>query len=593
MLIWQNLRSKLLFIFLILLFIPVVGTGIYGHFFLSATLLQNTIEVEQQNLNSQASYIRAIFSDVQHSLMYISETRVIKVLANSAPDSDLYQSSVQVLQSDMQTFVATHPMVQYLAFYDVIGERIVSIDSASTSIESQTKNTSDHFKSFVTNILEAPIQTTHLIVDSPNDGTIDAITFAFRTSEGVIIMSIWSETIFQSGAEQPISETWSLRLPIQVVLHFTVDGQDSLSPAINKHDDWLRNSQGYYIEEDRHVFYQNISIQTVQDHYSVVLFHTIPTDHLTADLSLYYKTFALLSVGVLLCVISLALFSIGRFVEPLRQLKQSVDDVRKTQQTPTLPKQLPPDEIGELSLAFYTMAIELEAKRHSERALVEKLITAQEEERTRIAYDLHDGLLQQLVGARFYLNQCRTNLSDNISDSSLEIFTQGYDSLSEAIIEGRRIMQGLHPSILDDLGLIEALGELCQISSKHGKWHSHIDLERLDSEPDKTVSVTLYRIVQEALNNVNKHAHANNVKLKLWLDDGIHLMIQDDGQGFNPKHPPKSDSGWGLRTMRERVSLLYGTIQIESQIGDGTSITIWIPDKQITNTGDIDDSSTE
>lgn len=584
--IWQNLRSKLLFIFLLLLFVPIMGTGVYGHFFLSSTLLEKELEVEQQKLTVQASTIQLIFMDVQNIMTYLSETRAVKVLANSPHNSDLYHSSLQVVQSDMQSYVNTHPMYTYLAFYNAAGKRVVGITSTSEVSILQTMETPDNFKSFVMEVLKAPEGTTHMSVNDDTDQTTDTISFAFRSSDGVIMISLWTESIFQRGADTAMSDNWSLHLPIQIVLHFNSDEHDRMSPALDKHDDWLRNSLGYYVDDDHHIIYQNISIPTAQDHYTVVLFNTLATQELRADLSQYYETFGLLAIGVLLCVVALALFSIGRFIEPLNQLRQSVDDIRKTNRTPSLPKQLPPDEIGELSLAFYTMAIELETKRQSERALVEKLITAQEEERKRIAYDLHDGLIQQLVGARFYLNQCKTIFLDTIADQSSEIFSQGYDSLSSAIIEGRRIMQGLHPSILDDLGLIEALGELCQISSKHGKWHSHIDLERLDSEPDKTVSVTLYRIVQEALNNINKHADATHVKLQLWLDNGIHVIVHDDGQGFDPNQLPKSDSGWGLRTMRERVNLLYGTIQIESQIGEGTTLKIWIPDKQNTKTGD-------
>ena len=583
--IWQNLRSKLLVIFLLLLFIPTIGTGVYGHFFLSTTLLQKELEVEQQKLNVQASTLHSIFMDVQNTLAYFSETRAVKVLANSPHNSDLYHSSLQVVQSDMQSYVITHPMYTYLAFYNDSGGRAVGIVSTSEGPILQTMEMPDNFKSFIMGVLEAPVGTTHMSVNDETDLTTDTISFAFRSSDGVIIISLWTESIFQSGADKAISDNWSLHLPIQIVLHFNSDGQDILSPALNKHDDWLRNSRGYYVDDDHHIFYQNISIPTAQDHYTVVLFHTIPTQKLRADLSQYYETFALLAVGVLLCVVALALFSIGCFIEPLIQLKQSVDDIRKTNRTPNLPKQLPPDEIGELALAFYTMAIELETKRQSERALVEKLITAQEEERKRIAYDLHDGLIQQLVGARFYLNQCKTTLLDTIPDQSSEIFSQGYDSLSSAIIEGRRIMQGLHPSILDDLGLIEALEELSQMSAKHGKWNSHINLTTFEVEPDKTVSVTVYRIVQEAFNNIIKHAHASHVTLNLWHEDGIHLTIQDDGMGFNPEPTRESDSGWGLRTMKERVKLLYGTITITSEIAKGTTIAIWIPETQINETG--------
>ena len=587
---WQNLRSRLLLLFLILLLIPIIGTGIYGHFFLSNTFLEKTIEVEQQNLSSQASNIGSIFTDIQNTLNFIADVRSIKVLANSVPDSDLYLSSLQVLQSDMQSMVSTHPMIEYLAFYNVIGEQILSIESMSEN----SRVDLDAVGSFVKDVLQAPAQTTHLMANNNRaSANTDRITVALRTLEGVILISLRNESIFQSVSEQVITETWSLRLPIRVVLHYTANGQKVLSPALNQHDDWLRNTRGYYVDNKHHVFYQNLSIQTVQDQYTMTLFHTIPSTRLRADLSLYYQTFTLLAVGVLLCVIALALFAINRFVEPLVHLKLSVDHIRKTQQTPDLPKQLPPDEIGELTLSFYSMATELETKRQSERALVEKLIMAQEEERTRIAYDLHDGLIQQLVGARFYLNQCKATLCDVAPKHAVEIFTEGYESLSSAIIEGRRIMQGLHPSTLDDLGLVEALRELGNNIAKRSQWRIQLDLDDFDLEPDKAVSVSLYRITQEALNNASQHARATQVHVRLWHDNGIHLSVKDDGQGFDPKHPPESDNGWGLRTMKERVTLLDGVINITSQIGDGTMISIWIPEPQTLNIGVNDDHNSE
>ena len=249
-----------------------------------------------------------------------------------------------------------------------------------------------------------------------------------------------------------------------------------------------------------------------------------------------------------------------------------------------LPKKLPPDEIGELSLAFYTMAIELEAKRQSERALVEKLITAQEDERKRIAYDLHDGLIQQLVGARFYINQAKSR----VPTEAVDTLSFGYDTLSSAIVEGRRIMQGLHPSILDDLGIGEALIELSRTIAKVEQWELVLDIQTLPSEPSRLTSVTLYRIAQEALNNAVKHASAQQVAVKLWADDFIYLTITDDGRGFNQMN---HHLGWGLRTMHERVSLLDGRFEIESEVGNGTTLQVIIPFRTRETEGNINDNT--
>jgi signal transduction histidine kinase len=126
---------------------------------------------------------------------------------------------------------------------------------------------------------------------------------------------------------------------------------------------------------------------------------------------------------------------------------------------------------------------------------------------------------------------------------------------------------------------VEALEELSEQAAKLGGWQLTLDLAPIDEMaecPDKSTCVTIYRIAQEALNNICKHANAQQVRMALWQDEGIHLYITDDGVGF--EQPPRENgSGWGLRTMRERVHLLGGHIKIASQPDEGTTLTIWIP----------------
>jgi len=578
--ILRSLRAKLLILFVSLLLVPVIGVGLYGQFFLSNTFQQQSIELEQQHLTSHAAQVREIFIETQNNLIFLMETRALQFLANSPPDSELYQASFQVLRNDLAIFARTHPIYQHIAYYNEVGQRIVSVEAVDGGILVHDPQSPDMFAVFVRQVLRSPTGTTHLGVDEQSDGSTQSTVFAFRSTDGVVLASLWTQQLFHLDMEDNASGTWSLRLPIQTILHFTEPGQERLSPAMDAHDDWLRKPSGYYQTNQTHVFYQNISVPTMQDQYNLTLFHTLPSQQLQPDLSQFYQTFASLVLGGVLCVIALSLFSIDRFVEPVRFLKNSMDEMRRTGKTPSIPKQLPPDEIGELSLAFYTMGLELETRRESERALVEKLITAQEEERKRIAYDLHDGLIQDLVGARFYLNQSKTLLVDRFTDPAYEkLFNAGYESLSGAIVEGRRIMQGLHPSILDDLGLVEAITELSQNAAHQSNWEIELQLATLQQEPDKITNVTLYRIAQEALSNACKHAKAQHVQVKLWQNGGLHLVVADDGIGFDPDNPPQSESGWGLRTMQERINLLHGSINIHSQPGKGTALSIWIPQK--------------
>lgn len=560
-----------------LLLIPVIGIGLYGQFFLSSTFLQQSIDLEQRKLAAQAAHVRDVFIETQNNLLFLTETRALRVLANSPPESELYSASFQVLRNDLQSFARTHPIYQHLAYYNVAGERVLAVESVDDTVLVRDARAPDLFSSYIRQVLSSPAGTTHLGVDDQVDGIPHSLVFAFRSSDGVVLMSLWGERLFQSSTDDIATGTWSLQLPIQTTLHFTSTESEQLSPQTDQYDEWQHNPAGYYETGDTHVFYYNMRVPTMQNQYTLTLFHTVPSGYLQPDLSQFYQTFASLALGGLLCVIALSLFAIDRFVEPIRFLKHSMDIMRRTGKTPSLPKQFPPDEIGELSLAFYTMGLELETRRESERELVEKLINAQEEERKRIAYDLHDGLIQQLVGARFYLNQIRTQLANQFTEQSSEMFNFSYESLSSAIVDGRNIMQGLHPTTLDDLGLKEALEELIENIARQGDWQVTLDVRLASEHLDKVMSVTLYRIAQEALNNVCKHAHASNASLRLWQDDGIHLIIADDGIGFDPEKPPETSGGWGLRTMAERVSLLYGTFNIASTTGGGTTITIWIP----------------
>jgi signal transduction histidine kinase len=212
------------------------------------------------------------------------------------------------------------------------------------------------------------------------------------------------------------------------------------------------------------------------------------------------------------------------------------------------------------------MARELEGKRKIERRLIERLIRAQEEERKLLAYDLHDGLIQQLVGARFYLS--------NAHDGSIQ---HGCDALTEAIVEGRRIIEGLRPAALDDLGLTAALQELAQSIAAAARWELVLDLEAPHEEPSKTIAVSLYRIAQEALNNARKHAQARVVHVRLSNSDSFTLQIEDDGIGFDPDTLAGEGRGLGITTMQERAALLGGTCQIQSQPGAGTRIEARVP----------------
>lgn len=206
---------------------------------------------------------------------------------------------------------------------------------------------------------------------------------------------------------------------------------------------------------------------------------------------------------------------------------------------------------------------------------------AQEEERRRIARELHDDLGQQLSALKFNIEVFEDTVAtgDRKVRSKLKHIKQQIDNMIVAI---RRISADLHPSALDDFGLVIAI----KLLSKEFEKVHHItttfdskdsQLERYDPH----VEIALYRIAQEALANVAKHARANSVTLQLThRDNNVALTIEDNGKGIDAaklKNGKGSGHGLGLISMKERAEHLGGALRFESGPDEGTKIHVEIP----------------
>ncbi len=227
--------------------------------------------------------------------------------------------------------------------------------------------------------------------------------------------------------------------------------------------------------------------------------------------------------------------------------------------------------------------VSLQEHREQLSDLLSRVIRTQEEERKWVAYDLHDGLIQLLVGVRLHLNNYLL-LRDRASDEAQAALEQAVQELQQAIREGRRLIQGLRPTVLDDLGLAVAVREMAERMAREHGWQLTLELE-VPRRLSFVVETTAYRIVQEALSNVRKHAQARKVLVRLWVEgERLFGLVRDDGRGFDPEAleplPPAGHSarpGIGLRSMRERARLLGGVWRIESRPGQGTSVRFWLP----------------
>lgn len=197
-----------------------------------------------------------------------------------------------------------------------------------------------------------------------------------------------------------------------------------------------------------------------------------------------------------------------------------------------------------------------------------------EEEIKRIAYAVHDEAGQLLVAVHLALAE----VAMGMPEAQQEQFTRIKDLLNEVEKHLRRYSHELRPTILDDLGWIPAIRFLADGVSKRANLPIHIDATVSGRLPT-AVETTLYRIVQEALTNAVKHANATNVWIRAWREDFTQCCtIRDDGAGFKVRRGQGTPrKGLGLVAMRERVSAVGGTLQIESRPGHGTEISIRLP----------------
>ncbi|MEZ8282765.1 cache domain-containing protein [Vibrio splendidus] len=221
-----------------------------------------------------------------------------------------------------------------------------------------------------------------------------------------------------------------------------------------------------------------------------------------------------------------------------------------------------------------TLAINMHEHRIADNNLKElahKTVMFQEDEKKHLARELHDGINQLLVSSRCHLELLGNKLQNEDLKAHLN---KSQHSLMRAIEEVRHISHQLRPSSLDDIGLEAALSSLLLDFQAH----SGIEVETLFStQPGKLKSeaaTTLYRVVQESLNNIEKHAQATKVTvIAQQIGNVLQLLIQDNGVGFNT-YKAMEKRGIGLRNMRERVEFIGGDFELMSEIGLGTEITV-------------------
>jgi len=227
---------------------------------------------------------------------------------------------------------------------------------------------------------------------------------------------------------------------------------------------------------------------------------------------------------------------------------------------------------GEAAICLIVMDIsERKAAERARQELSRQIINAQEQERQRVARDLHDSVNQLLSSAKYRLGSMAAKKGARHAP-----VIQAHELIEKAINEVRLISRNLRPSELDDLGLVAALRTLAHDFQKRTRIRAQLKAEATSGSLSREGNMTLYRIAQEALNNVEKHSGAKKVTITLTHSRAeIRLIVRDNGKGFRPSSNGKS--GWGLQNMNERATLLGGVFEASSFPGRGTTISVRIP----------------
>jgi two-component system sensor histidine kinase UhpB len=287
-------------------------------------------------------------------------------------------------------------------------------------------------------------------------------------------------------------------------------------------------------------------------------------------------TMTLAVIVVLLAAVAglaTGLLIVRRRRAPLERLIEEMEKVDLSRPGPLLPRSI--DGIGEteeverIELAFLRMMRRLEAER---RRAGSAALQAQEEERARVARDLHDEVNQSLTGLLLRLEAARESAPPELEAELAETKALANQAMQELLSLARQ----LRPTALDDLGLAAAVaGQVEQLA--RGEIAAEFAAEGDFSGLDDDTQLVVYRVAQEALSNATRHSGADHVAVRLRRseEDGVALEVTDDGRGFAFD---ESEGGLGIAGMRERALLIGGKLTIESRPGHGTSVRLTVSD---------------
>jgi PAS domain S-box-containing protein len=234
------------------------------------------------------------------------------------------------------------------------------------------------------------------------------------------------------------------------------------------------------------------------------------------------------------------------------------------------------DEHGQV-VASLSSGIDITEKRRASQLRTQALIEGQETERRRIAEELHDGLSQSLTAIRLHLGALEADINKE-RDEKYEKLQVLKNMIEDVTQEVKVISKALKPKVLEEYGLLKSLELLTGAVNESSALEINLNFYEYFKEPAYNIRLCIYRVVQELIHNVIKHASASRLDIQIVKHrDRIVLTVEDDGAGFDMQYQKTNGNGLGLRNIETRVSSLSGTVEIDSAPGKGTLIIVEIP----------------
>ncbi|NIM94722.1 MAG: hypothetical protein GTO18_13560 [Anaerolineales bacterium] len=272
-------------------------------------------------------------------------------------------------------------------------------------------------------------------------------------------------------------------------------------------------------------------------------------------------------------------FGARQVVGPIRKLQDKAEQLAQSNYAAIEESVGGIEEIKSLQETLVWMVKNIREAQSALQRYIAAITDAQEDERRRLARELHDETIQDLIAIDQHIQMIRMDKKNN-SDVEDQLATVRRE-VNETIQELRRLIRALRPIYLEDLGLVPALEMLVKEAETDKKYEVSFSVDGNIRRLEPNVELAIYRVIQEALSNSIRHANANTIALHLQFeDDGLEVSFQDNGAGFHPPDRPSSlgaEDRFGLMGMYERAELIGARLKLNSSPGSGTQINIELP----------------